>query len=207
MVLGTICLRFPQLAEALLGLMQPSQGTLLRVVGVFSNEARDAAIVIIPATLAITVLAGRRRDANLDLELGAACFIPFFVARAIERVAFALIAHPGRAGSSSGLAYAPAVAWAAWVLIQALRVTWSRPLPGATPAVESVSAEAAPAEARAQVDPAVSVAAPPLAPPPELGAAAAEFVPPVTTAAAGGAAQAVAPAPRARTAGLPRWRC
>src|SRR6187399_8843 len=48
-VLGAVALRFPQLAEAVLGLSQFSQGALLRVVAVFSNEARDAALVVIPA--------------------------------------------------------------------------------------------------------------------------------------------------------------
>jgi len=127
--IGTVALRFPQLAEAVLGLSQPSQGTILRVVGVFSNEARDAALAIIPATLGITILGGRRRDANLDLEIGSACFVPFFVVRALERLAFAVAGHPARAGSSIVLDYGPAAVWAAWVFVLALRVAWSRPDP------------------------------------------------------------------------------
>ena len=65
-VVGTLCLRFSQFAEALLGLAQPSMATILRVAGVFSNAAREAAMVVIPATIASTVLAGRHRDATLD---------------------------------------------------------------------------------------------------------------------------------------------
>jgi len=114
--LGAVTLRFPQVAEAVLGLTQPSRGTILRVVGVFSNEARDA-LMIIPATVGIVLFGGRRRDPNLDLEIGAACFAPFFVARALERVAFAIAGHPLPAwGSSIGgtlLAYGPATLWAA----------------------------------------------------------------------------------------------
>src|SRR4029079_19550302 len=98
--LGAVTLRFPQLAEAVLGLSQPSRGTILRVVGVFSNEARDA-LMIIPATVGIVLLGGRRRDPNLDLEIGAACFAPFFVGRAVERVAFAAAGHPLPAWGSS----------------------------------------------------------------------------------------------------------
>src|SRR4051794_38476289 len=69
-VLGGIALRFPQLAEALLGLTNPSLGALSRVVAVFSNEARDALLVALPASLVVTALAGRRRDPTIDLDLG-----------------------------------------------------------------------------------------------------------------------------------------
>ena len=129
---GTVCLRFPQLAEALLGLSQPSQGTVLRVIGVFSNEAREAAMVVIPASLIIILLGGKRRDPTLDLELGAAVFAPFFMGRALFRIA---IAASGQAAApavlSSRLAYAPGLVWAAWALFRALQISWSRALPGA----------------------------------------------------------------------------
>lgn len=123
--LGTICLRFPQLAEAVLGLAHPSQGALLRVVAVFSNEARDAALVIIPAALVITLLGGRRRDPTLDLELGASCFAPFFVVRGLARVMTSL-------GLASGvtfppeLGYIPAALWAALVCACALQIARGR---------------------------------------------------------------------------------
>ncbi len=145
--LGTVTLRFPQLAEALLGLTQPSRGTLLRVVGVFSNEAREA-LMIIPATLGIVLLGGRRRDPNLDLEIGSACFAPFFTARAVERVGFAIAGHPVPSGSSIGsniVAYGPGTVWAAWVFIQALRAAWARPDPKVV-AAASMPAADTPAE-------------------------------------------------------------
>ena len=160
-VLGTVTLRFPQLAEAVLGLSQPSRGTILRLVGVFSNEARDA-LMIIPATVGIVLLGGRRRDPNLDLEIGAACFAPFFAARAVERVAFAVAGHPLPAwGSSIGgtlLAYGPATLWAAWVFIQALRAAWSRPDPRTAAAAEAppqsnAAAPEAPAAEVAEIAP------------------------------------------------------
>ncbi len=162
--IGAITLRFPQVAEAVLGLSQPSQGTILRVVGVFSNEARDAALAIIPATLGITLLGGRRRDANRDLEIGSACFVPFFVARALERLAFAVAGHPTRASSSIVLSYGPAAVWAGWTFAQALRVAWSRP----DPRVASAPAPASPAPDSESVVPVLTVAAAEAAPaPPE----------------------------------------
>ncbi|HET6149134.1 MAG TPA: redoxin domain-containing protein [Polyangia bacterium] len=145
-LLGGICLRFPQLAEAALGLTQPSQGAFLRLIGVFSNEARDAAMIVIPATLALTLLAGRRRDGTLDLELGSACYAPFFVARAVVRIGVVAsgLTVTGRLGEA--LAYGPAFAWAGWVFFRALQAAWARPEPtpagaeGATPVAGAATA-------------------------------------------------------------------
>jgi thiol-disulfide isomerase/thioredoxin len=182
--LGTITLRFPQLAEALLGLTQPSRGTILRVVGVFSNEAREA-LMIIPATLGIVLLGGRRRDPNLDLEIGSACFAPFFTARAVERVGFAIAGHPLPSGSSIAsnvLAYGPATLWAAWVFLQGLRAAWARPDPKAA---ADAAASAPPVEASPEA-PAAEVNAP----------SSPEVAPPAGTPAV------PVPGPLARRAGL-----
>jgi thiol-disulfide isomerase/thioredoxin len=161
--LGAVTLRFPQLAEAVLGLTQPSRGSILQVFGVFANEARDA-LMILPATVGIVLVGGRRRDPNLDLEIGAACFAPFFVARALERVAFAVAGHPLPAwGSSIGgtlLAYGPATLWAAWVFVQAVRAAWLRPDPRTAPA----AAEVAPPLPDAPATDAVEMVPPPDAP-------------------------------------------
>lgn len=196
-VLGTITLRFPQLAEALLGLTQPSRGTILRVVAVFSNEAREA-LMIIPATVGIVLLGGRRRDPNLDLEIGSACFAPFFTARAVERVGFAIAGHPLPSGSSIGsnvVAYGPATLWAAWVFIQALRTAWARPDPHAAGAADA-TASAPRVEAPPEVPAAESNVRAPLevSPPAPL-----EVSPPAPPA---GAAPVPAPGPPARRAGL-----
>jgi cytochrome c biogenesis protein CcmG/thiol:disulfide interchange protein DsbE len=174
--IGTVCLRFPQLAEALLGLLQPSQGTVLRVVGVFSNEAREAAMVVIPATLIIIVLGGRRRDSTLDLELGSAVFAPFFMGRALFRIAIAASGYgAAQAVLSLRVAYACGIVWATWALFRALQTSWSRALPGtagtATPAAplsnaagEPPSATEPPLAVEASEAPVV-VAAAPFAPP------------------------------------------
>jgi thiol-disulfide isomerase/thioredoxin len=84
--LGAVTFRFPQLLEALLGLSQPTFDALLRVVSVAANELVGAAWVVLPAAVVITVLAGARRDSSRDLELGAACYAPYFAATAAFRV-------------------------------------------------------------------------------------------------------------------------
>jgi len=162
-VLGTICLRFPQLAEAALGLSQPSQGTILRLVGVFSNESREAATVVIPATIALILLAGRHRDATLDLELGSACYAPFFVARAVARIAVVASGHAMTGRLATVLAYGPALAWAGWALVRALQVARARPVPGAAAVPDGAPP---PQDAAAAGDPDAAAPAVRPAPPP-----------------------------------------
>jgi len=54
---------------------------LSRVFEVVSSELRTAVFVALPCALVVTVLAGRgRRDPTRGLELGAACYVPYFVA-------------------------------------------------------------------------------------------------------------------------------
>jgi thiol-disulfide isomerase/thioredoxin len=88
--LATVTFRFPLLFEALLGLSAPSMDALLRVVSVAANEIVAAAWVVLPASVAITLLAGARRDSSRDLELGAACYAPWFAATSAFRVVEAL---------------------------------------------------------------------------------------------------------------------
>src|SRR5579863_4597831 len=84
--LGLVTFRFPQLLEALLGLGEPSLDALLRVVSVAANELVGAAWIVLPAAVVVTLLAGARRDASRDLELGAACYAPYFAASAAFRL-------------------------------------------------------------------------------------------------------------------------
>ena len=154
LVVGGICLRFPQLAEAVLGLSQPAQGTILRLIGVFSNESREAAMVVIPATIALILLAGRRRDASLDLELGSACYTPFFVARAVARIAVVASGHQVGSRFSMVLAYGPAFLWAGWAFVRGLQVARERPDPKERAASVQADAEAEAAVAPPAVPPA-----------------------------------------------------
>jgi len=84
--LGAVTLRFPQLFEALLGLSEPTTDALMRVVSVVANEIVAAAWIVLPAAVLVTALAGARRDSSRDLELGAACYAPYFAASAAFRV-------------------------------------------------------------------------------------------------------------------------
>src|SRR6185503_15494794 len=84
-VVGVVAFRLPDLLQALLALAGPTSGAFLRLVGVFGEEAREAAWVVLPAAVVVTALAGKRRDPSVDLELGAAAYHVFFVARGATR--------------------------------------------------------------------------------------------------------------------------
>jgi len=121
--LGVVTFRFPLLLEALLGLVDPSLGTLGRVLSVAAVEAQQAAWVVIPAALIVTVAAGRRRDPSRDLELGAACYAPYFVTRGLLWGIGTLVeprALPPLA------AQVPAFVAALWVLALAIQTARAR---------------------------------------------------------------------------------
>jgi thiol-disulfide isomerase/thioredoxin len=121
--LGTGTFRFPQLLEALLALSQPSLDALLRVVSVFSHELLSAAFVVLPAAFALTLLAGRARDSARDLELGAACYGPYFAAngafRLVEAVTGARTWAPAVAVFGGAVVALPA-------FVQAMLLVWRR---------------------------------------------------------------------------------
>ncbi|HLK88619.1 MAG TPA: TlpA disulfide reductase family protein [Polyangia bacterium] len=85
-VVGVVAFRFPELVRVLLGLAGPNLGEVGRLVGLFGEEMRVAAWVVLPAAVIITVTAGKRRDASRDLDLGAACYAPYFALRALARL-------------------------------------------------------------------------------------------------------------------------
>ncbi len=51
-----------------------------------STRRGEAAWVVLPAAVIVTAAAGTRRDATRDLDLGAACYAPYFALRAIARL-------------------------------------------------------------------------------------------------------------------------
>ncbi|HET6284490.1 MAG TPA: TlpA disulfide reductase family protein [Polyangia bacterium] len=142
-VMGVVGFRFLQLVEALLGLGQPSTGAFMRVLSVFANEINNAAVVVIPAALALTVLAGgRRRDPTQDLELGAACYSAFFVVRGVIRAANAVSEAFLDATLLPNIAgYIPAALVAAVVFVRALAAVRARPERAAAPAPAVVMPE------------------------------------------------------------------
>jgi hypothetical protein len=79
-VLSIVAFRLPELVRAVLSFARISlAGGLSQTLGVVGAELRTAAFVTLVAALSITIFAGRgRRDPSLALELGAACYVPYF---------------------------------------------------------------------------------------------------------------------------------
>ncbi len=84
-VFGVLAFRLPELIRMLLALGGPTSGAGLRLVGLFSDEVREAAWVVLPAAVIVTLSAGARRDATRDLDLGAACYAPYFALRSLHQ--------------------------------------------------------------------------------------------------------------------------
>lgn len=87
-LLSVLAFRLPELVRAVTSVVRVSfSAGLTELVGVVAAEVRTAAFVTLVSALAIVVLAGRgRRDASLALELGAGCYVPYFVAFAPLRL-------------------------------------------------------------------------------------------------------------------------
>jgi thiol-disulfide isomerase/thioredoxin len=158
-VLGAVTFRAGRLIEALLALADPSVGgAIAGPLGVLWSEVVLAAWVVIPAAVIVTAAAGVRRDASLDLELGAACYVPFFVVRGLARAADALAGRELLPPLASEI---PAAAVALLVMAHAIRLARSRslsapaaplpsPAPAPPPAAEAPPAVEAPAPAAAR---------------------------------------------------------
>jgi len=75
-----VAFRLPELVRAVLSFSRISlTGGVTQTMGVVAAELRTAAFVTLVAALVITIFAGRgRRDPSLALELGAACYVPYF---------------------------------------------------------------------------------------------------------------------------------
>jgi thiol-disulfide isomerase/thioredoxin len=139
---GVIAFRLPELIRTLLAIGGPTSGAAMRLLGLFSDEAREAAWVVLPAAVIVTALAGARRDATRDLDLGAACYAPYFALRGLGQ---ALTGLAGARILSDNVLEAIAGAGAALVLIAAVRTARSRPPAGAPASDGSLpSPEAAP---------------------------------------------------------------
>ena len=77
---SVVAFRLPELVRAVLSFSRISlSGGLTRTMAVVGAELGTAAFVTLVAALVITIFAGRgRRDPSLALELGAACYVPYF---------------------------------------------------------------------------------------------------------------------------------
>jgi thiol-disulfide isomerase/thioredoxin len=80
--ISIVAFRLPELVRAILSFSRISlAGGLTQTMGVVGAELRTAAFVTLVAALLIVLFAGRgRRDPSLALELGAACYVPYFCA-------------------------------------------------------------------------------------------------------------------------------
>ena len=80
--IAVLAFRLPDLVRAILtGWRVSVTAGLSRLVALLGAELQTAAFVALASALVITLLAGRgRRDPALGLELGAACYVPYFIA-------------------------------------------------------------------------------------------------------------------------------
>jgi thiol-disulfide isomerase/thioredoxin len=126
---GVLAFRLPDLLRAVLaGFRVSFTAALQRLVGVVASEVQTAGLIVLASGLAVTLLAGRgRRDPMLGLELGGACYVPYFVAWAPVRLldGEAWLGYPPVLLSR----IAAVVAWAGVALFAmlALRQLWGRP--------------------------------------------------------------------------------
>ncbi|HXU05273.1 MAG TPA: hypothetical protein VN903_30145, partial [Polyangia bacterium] len=123
-VAAVVAFRFPELVHAVLNVAGPTSGAFMRLVALFAGEARHAAWFVLPAAVVVTFLARDRRDAGRDLDLGAACYPPAFVAAGLERALAALIGPQPFYASAADAVGAAGVAFLAW---RAVRVARARP--------------------------------------------------------------------------------
>ena len=57
-VLGVLTFRLPELCRVLLAIAGPATGDLMRLAGLFLDETREAAWVVLPAAVIVTAAAG-----------------------------------------------------------------------------------------------------------------------------------------------------
>jgi len=147
---GVVAFRLPELLRMLLAIGSPTSGAVMRLVGLFADEAREAAWVVLPAAVIVTALAGARRDATRDLDLGAACYAPYFALRGVGQT---LTSLAGARVLPELVVQGIAGAGAALVLVAAIRTARARPAagsegagpqPASTPNVGSETSEPTP---------------------------------------------------------------
>src|SRR4051812_13810283 len=79
-VAAVVAFRLPGVVHAMLTVAGPPSGAFLRLAALFASGARHAAWFVLPAAVVVTFFAAKRRDAGRDLDLGAGCYPPVFVA-------------------------------------------------------------------------------------------------------------------------------
>ena len=140
-VLGVLTFRLPELCRVLLAIAGPATGDLIRVAGLFLDETRQAAWVVLPAAVIVTAAAGKRRDATRDLDLGAACYAPYFALRSLARLVEGVT---GMRLLPEAIVDVVSGVGALFMLAAAIQVARTRQLPTATPAPSPLPAAAIP---------------------------------------------------------------
>ncbi len=134
-LLGTLAFRIEEVVQAVAGGVSVF-GAVRQVLVVVGQELRVPVVLTVAAGVAITVLAGRgRRDPSLDIELGAACAVPFLAARATLRLIDLVGPLSPLLSQAAGLV---ALGWAA--LAVAVAVRQARRRGAARPALAATSA-------------------------------------------------------------------
>jgi thiol-disulfide isomerase/thioredoxin len=169
---SVVAFRMPDLIQVVLAIAGHTSGAFMRLLGLFADQARQAAWFVLPAAVAVTALARKRRDASRDLDLAAACYPPHFIALGLKQ---ALIALAGPSELYEPVTDGLAIAAMIVLVWRAVRVARARP--AAVAAGEATVAAPAPA--------------PEAAPQGELAGSPQQATPP---AAAGSGARAVSAA-------------
>ena len=140
LLLGVLCFRLPAVARAVLMVREASlAGTLAQILGILGEDLRPALLIALLAGIATTFLAGRgRRDPGLDIELGAACSIPYLLLSGLAELAGSQALLPGAERVLGSVIPIIALAWALMVFVLGVRLARCRPA-GEKTAGESVA--------------------------------------------------------------------
>lgn len=129
LLLSVLCGRMADLVRAVLMVRDSSwSGMLQQLLGIVGADLRPALFIALPAGLGISALAGRgRRDPSLDIELGAACTIPYLLLSGLSAWAGGPVLRSLSAGWPGMILSILALAWALLIFGLALRLARQRP--------------------------------------------------------------------------------
>jgi peroxiredoxin len=103
-------------------------GTLAQLLSIVGQDLGPALMIVLPAGVAITLLAGRgRRNPGLDIELGAACGIPYFMLSGLTELARSPALHSVAAGLPGSIIHLVGLAWGLVLLVLSVRLVLRRP--------------------------------------------------------------------------------
>jgi thiol-disulfide isomerase/thioredoxin len=141
LVLGVLCGRMADLVRAAMMVRESSwAGMLQQMLSILGADLRPALFLALPAGIGITALAGRgRRDPGLDIELGAACTIPYLLLSSLTEWARGPALRFITAGTLGTVLSLLSVAWALLIFVLAVRLARQRPLEGTTQDIVSQS--------------------------------------------------------------------